>query len=137
MDRQTFAHNLLIYGADFENWPPDLRAVAQQLVTSSEEYRMLLSQERGFEEGLLSLQVEPHRDNLEQAILAKALPREEETFVLWLKDLVWGSSLRPAALVVALVVGFYIGTRTPTGQGQDTSQQDLSTFFSLEGQGYL
>ena len=115
MKREEFQKYLDLYGSDLETWPGEIRDLAQQSLTQSQEFQGLLAEAKNLDDFLQLEKVPDPSPQLAERIVGatRGLSQERlsESEKLTLGD--WFRSLwRPQAafsLALILAVGFGIG----------------------------
>lgn len=139
---KKFKENLLLYGANVNHWPEELRQAGLEALESSSEIKALLAEHEHFERVLRARSYETPSNNLAQRIIS-SLQQEQKasrslgSFLSALLNEVRFPKPALTALsivMILLVIGFVIGFLNPsesvlTGH-EDTS---LQAFLYYEG----
>jgi hypothetical protein len=145
MDPRQFKENILLYGADLDQWPEEIRQAGLESLRNSSELQVLLTEQKRFERVLKTRKYEEPGGNLAQRIVSLSLRQDKKsTFSLGLffSRLFAGEFYlsKPAFIVVsilmitALLVGFVIGFSNSTGSTlTDQRQANLQEFLHYEG----
>jgi hypothetical protein len=140
MNIKQFKKYLLLYGAEVENWPEEIRAVGLKLLENSSELQALVAEQSHFEKVLETRKYEEPNDDLAQGIISASLrQRKKGSFSLgaFFSDSIAELSLpKPAFIAVSiLVIGLAIGFSDPFGsESTEQEQMDLQEFLYVEGE---
>lgn len=145
MDTKQFKENLLLHGADINQWPEKIRRSGLEALESSAELQALQKDHEFFEKILQIRRYEKPADNFAQRIISASLKqRQKAPFSLgaFIADLINEFRFPQPALaalslimILALTVGFAIGFTNPSGSSvvNNTEETNLQAFLFDEG----
>lgn len=145
MHRKEFEEYLLLYGADINLWPQEIRQAGLEAMESSAELQAFYQDHDNFEKLLHSRRYEEPADNLAQRIISVSLQqRQNAPFSIgsFISGLINEFSVpRPALvalslmMILALTIGFTIGFTNPSGSSvlNNTEETNLQAFLFDEG----
>ena len=145
MDTKQFKENILLYGADINQWPEKIKRSGLEALESSSELQALREDHDNFERILQTRKYEEPADNFAQRIISTSLQQKQKApFSLgsFIADLINDFSIpRPALaalslmMILVLTIGFAIGFTNPTGSSvvNNTEETSLQEFLYDEG----
>jgi hypothetical protein len=145
MNVHQFKENLLLYGADLNRWPEEVRRAGWEAIEHSLELQLQVAEHERFERMLTTRKYEGPSGDLELRIIQTSLRHKEESpFSLreFISEL-FGEFFvpRPAftvlsiSMIFVLVAGFAIGFSDPLrAQLAEEDQTSLQEFLYDEGE---
>jgi hypothetical protein len=146
MDTKEFQENLLVYGADLDQWPEEGRLRGMESLKNSSELQELLREQEEFEKLLKARRYEEPSGNFAERIIAATLLHQKEKtlsgFRSFFSRLLVEEFRLPKpvlaavsiSMVTVLLVGFVIGFLNPTGSLMTEQEQtSLQEFLYYEG----
>jgi hypothetical protein len=140
MDIKQFKENLLIYGAELDRWPEEIRKAGLESVKESTELRNLLTDQDRFESFLRTRKYEEPSNHLAQQIISTALRQHQAqpSLSAFFSELFSAFSMPKMVLttVSILLIGFIIGYSNPIETvSVEQEQTNLEAFLYDEGDG--
>jgi len=145
MDTKQFKENLLLYGADINQWPEKIRQSGVKALESSPEYRALQEDHDSFEKMLKTRRFEELADNFAQRVISASLQqRQKAPFSLgsFIEDMISEFRISKPALavlsfvtVLVLTIGLTVGFLYPsmTWVSNNAEETNLQAFLFDEG----
>lgn len=145
MDPRQFKGNLLLYGADLDQWPEEIKQAGRESLENSWKLQELLAEHKQFESVLKTRKYEEPSGNLVQRIVSLSLHQEERSppgVGLFLSRLFADEFRLPkpalilisVLMIVTLGIGFFIGFSHSTRSTlTDQRQANLQEFLHYEG----
>ncbi len=145
MDSKKFKENMLVHGADVNQWPEEIRQAGLEALESSPELQALSADQEHFERILKTRKYEEPGVDLAQRIITASLHQKKKSFFS-LGSLLSGvlGELRlpkPALtavyvlMIFVLMIGFGIGFSDPMGSALAEQEQiNLQEFLYDEGE---
>jgi len=145
MDTKQFKENILLYGADINQWPEKIKRSGLEALESSSELQALREDHDNFERILQTRRYEEPTDNFAQRIISASLQQTQKapfSLGFFIADLVNEFRMpRPALtafslmMILVLTIGFAIGFSNPTGSlvSNNTEETSLQEFLYDEG----
>jgi hypothetical protein len=145
MNPDRFKEHLLVFGADVNKWPEDIRGAGLKALEDSPECRSLMLDEERFEKFLRSRKhEEPSGDLADRIILASQRKKEKALsgIVGFFSELLSEFNLPRQAvaavavlLIVSLIIGLAIGFSNPGGYlSAEQYQANLQDFLYYQGE---
>lgn len=145
MNPDKFQENLLVLGADVNEWPEDIRGAGLKALEDFPECRSLLVDEERFEKVLRSRKHEEHSGDLADRIILASQRKKKKALsgiVGFFSELFGELNLPkqavaavPVLLIVSLIIGFSIGFSDPMGYlSTEQYQANLQDFLYYQGE---
>lgn len=145
MDTTQFKENLLIHGANINQWPEKIRKTGLEALESSAEFQALQKDHEKFEKALQIRRYEKPADNFAQRIISASLQQRQKapfSHGSFIADLINEFRIPKPSLAVlsfmmilALTIGFAIGFTNLSGSSvlNNTEEINLQAFLFDEG----
>jgi hypothetical protein len=146
MDPKQFEENLLLYGADLNRWPEEIRQAGMESLQKYLELQVLLEEQEKFEKMLKARKYEEPSCDLTQRIVSVSLQVDRKSpfglgslfsricadeFFLHKPASIIASLLTISVLAVGLFIGFSISTESKL---TDEGQASLQEFLHYQGE---
>lgn len=145
MNTKQFKENLLLYGANINQWPEKIKQSGLEALERSSELQALQKDHDNFERMLQTRRYEEPADNFAQRIISGSLQQRQRAPFRrgsLIAGLIDGFHIsRPAlaiislAMLLALTIGFTIGFTSSSGSSVliSTEETNLQSFLFDEG----